>query len=151
MKKIVSIVLCSLLLFSLVGCGKSNDIKEDTSNIENTEETADVVSNSLDQFKADLKEKSLTVGSNEEFVYEDLSASLAYKFDVNGSSIEIYYYDKDNLFDGADKVIEEAKTGTITRDEKKVNVLYSNYYMLIGADTNSESATIEEVFNNLFK
>ena len=49
----------------------------------------------------------MDVSDNKEFVYEDLGASLAYKFDVSGSSIEIYYYDKDNLFEGADKVIEE--------------------------------------------
>lgn len=152
MKKIVSLVLCGVLMLSIVGCSKNNTKEEQSSTNNVSEESEDIqVSNKLDEFKKELKNQSLDVSDNKEFVYEDLGASLAYKFDVSGSSIEIYYYDKDNLFEGADKVIEEAKNGAITRDDTKINVIYNNYYMLIGTDTNKDAAEIIEVFNNLFK
>ena len=152
MKKIVSLVLCGVLMLSIVGCTKNNTKEEQSSKNNVSEESEDIqVSNKLDEFKKELKNQSLDVSDNKEFVYEDLGASLAYKFDVSGSSIEIYYYDKDNLFEGADKVIEEAKNGVINRDDTKINVIYNNYYMLIGTDTNKDAAEIIEVFNNLFK
>lgn len=152
MKKIVSLVLCGVLMLSIVGCSKNNTKEEQSRTNNVSEESEDIqVSNKLDEFKKELKNQSLDVSDNKEFVYEDLGASLAYKFDVSGSSIEIYYYDKDNLFEGADKVIEEAKNGAITRDDTKINVIYNNYYMLIGTDTNKDAAEIIEVFNNLFK
>lgn len=139
MRKIVSILLCCLLIFSVVGCNEKT----------NTDKKEDVKINKLDKFKNTLKEKGYTVGENETLAFQMVGATNGYKFKVDGNLIEIYEYDEKNLSEEGKKFIEQAKNGSINLSGFNVPVKYNNYLMLSRVNEHPKGKEIVEIFNGI--
>lgn len=145
-KRIASILLSAMLVFTLVGCDSNNkSSKED----QGTKQTATEKQSKLDKFKQELKSKGHDVGENEVIAYEMLGANNGYKFKVDGELIEIYEYDKDKLSEEGKKYVEQAKNGSVSMQGMNFPVKYNDYLMLARIDEHSKANEIIEVFNSL--
>lgn len=145
-KKIIAMLLSSLLVFALVGCGSSD---KDNINKDNTQFTEGVSKNKLDEFKETLKAKGHEVGDNEVVAYEMIGATNGYKFKVDGELIEIYEYDSSKLTDEGKEKLEEAKNGSINMSGISIPVKYNNNLVLVRSDEHSKGKEILDIFNSL--
>lgn len=146
-KKLIASVLALFTIISLVGCGNSQttanaDAKEPTKQESNKNV------NPLDGLKQEFVKAGFTVGDNKELAYSMLGATNGYKFDLNGSPIEIYYYDSKNLKEDDKKFYEQAKKGKIDMSGINVPVVFKNDLMIVRADEHKDKDKILEVFNN---
>ncbi|NRZ88229.1 hypothetical protein DFR97_004004 [Clostridium beijerinckii] len=98
--------------------------------------------------KQEFVKAGFTVGDNKELAYSMLGATNGYKFDLNGSPIEIYYYDSKNLKEDDKKFYEQAKKGKIDMSGINVPVVLKNDIMIVRADEHKDKDKILEVFNN---
>ena len=144
--KIIAMLLSSLLVFVLVGCGSSD---KDNVNKDNTQLTEEVSKNKLDEFKEALKSKGYEVGDNEVVAYEMVGATNGYKFKVDGELIEIYEYDPSKLTDEGKEKLEEAKNGSINMSGISIPVKYNNNLVLVRSDEHSKGKEILDIFNSL--
>lgn len=145
-KKIIAMLLSSLLVFALVGCGSSD---KDNVNKDNIQLTEEVSKNKLDGFKEALKDKGYEVGDNEVVAYEIIGATNGYKFKVDGELIEIYEYDSSKLTDDGKGKLEEAKNGSINMSGISIPVKYNNNLVLVRSDEHSKGKEILDIFNSL--
>lgn len=146
-KKLITSVLALLTIISLVGCGNSQSTASaDTKETVKQESNKNV--NPLDGLKQEFVKAGFTVGDNKELAYSMLGATNGYKFDLNGSPIEIYYYDSKNLKEDEKKFYEQAKKGKINMNGINVPVVFKNDLMIVRADEHKDKDKILEAFNS---
>ena len=150
-KRVIAVILSSLLVFALVGCGSNDKESANKDNLQSTEveSTNEVNKSRLDKFKEELKAKGYEVGDNEIVAYEMVGATNGYKFKVDGEPIEIYEYDESKLTDDGKQKLEEAKKGSINMSGINMPVKYNNNLVLIRSDEHSKGNEILEIFNSL--
>ncbi|MBA2912301.1 uncharacterized lipoprotein YehR (DUF1307 family) [Clostridium beijerinckii] len=146
-KKFIASVLALFTITSLVGCG-STQTTENADAKEPTRQESNKNANPLDGLKQEFVKAGFTVGDNKELAYSMLGATNGYKFDLNGSPIEIYYYDSKNLKEDDKKFYEQAKKGKIDMSGINVPVVLKNDIMIVRADEHKDKDKILEVFNN---
>jgi uncharacterized lipoprotein YehR (DUF1307 family) len=151
-KKLIAVLLMAFMIISLVGCGNTQfSTRTDTNGIVTQESTKkdDIKStNPLDDLKKAFANAGLTVGENKQLAFSMLGATNGYKFDVNGSPIEIYYYDSKNLLEDQKKFYNQAKTGSIGMGGLNIPVVFKNDLMIVKTDEHPDKDKILEVFNN---
>lgn len=146
-KKLIASVLALFTIISLVGCGSTQTTASaDTKETVRQESNKNV--NPLDGLKQEFVKAGFTVGNNKELAYSMLGAANGYKFDLNGSPIEIYYYDSKNLKEDDKKFYEQAKNGKIDMSGINVPVVFKNDLMIVRADEHKDKDKVLEVFNN---
>lgn len=151
-KKFITVILTAFIAIALIGCGNSssnvstNADSKETSNQETTKEVAKA--NPLDNLKKAFADAGFKVGDNKELAFAMLGATNGYKFDLNSSPIEIYYFDSKNLKEDQKKFYEQARNGNIDMGGINVPVKFKNDLMIVRADEHPDKDKILEVFNN---
>lgn len=116
MKKILSLLLISILAFSFTGCGDSENKKKDTSKIETKQETKDEILKE-NQTKQESKEKKSEI--DKESISEEKKKELKNKIenaltDKNVTSVDIL-----TLSNGEPKAMIQLKGNILKEDVKK--------------------------------
>ncbi|MBN1050305.1 hypothetical protein [Clostridium botulinum] len=145
-KKIIATLLTVILAISLVGCSNSKSTSANAQETVKKEETKST--NPLDNLKKSFADAGLNVGDNKELAFSMLGATNGYKFDINGTPIEIYYYDSKNLTKDQKKFYDQAKNGSVDMTGFNIPVKFKNNIMLARLDDHPNKDKILEVFNN---
>ncbi|MDF2535370.1 MAG: hypothetical protein K0R18_1529 [Bacillales bacterium] len=166
LKKILLFVLFIFLAFSLSACGNDEKTNSDSKSKEKSGEKSETNSNS-DQNNTDKKQvvesnlniagfwsaiqaAGMTVGEPQELAYVMIGAADGSKKDVNGSTIEIYYFDSDTV-DAENKAkFESAKqTGEFDFFGFKSPVLINGNLMICNYSDSPDKDKIISIFESL--
>lgn len=150
-KKFIASVLAAFTIISLVGCSNSSSASTSANadaKQENTTKPEAKNTNPLDNLKKAFADAGLTVGENKELAYSMLGATNGYKFDVNGSPIEIYYYYSKNLNEDQKKFYDQAQKGRIDMGGINVAVVFKNDLAMTRIDEHPDKDKLLQVFNN---
>lgn len=136
MKKVLSMFLITTsMLFLLVGCGgaKSKDV-------------------TMDSIKQSFADAGMTVGENEEVLYQMIGANNGAKFDINGDKVELYFFDNKDLSEEGKEYVEQAKKGSVSLfGADSIEVLFKDGFMLLNYNDHKDKDKIVETFNSNFE
>lgn len=147
----MSIILASFLTIGLIGCQNSKTTRDDTKEDikqEQIEKEKSQYINPLDNLKKELVNSGLAIGENQMLAFSMVGATNGYKFDVNGKSIEIYYYDVKNLSKEQKQFYDQAQNGSMSVNGFNFPVVFKNNLVLVIPDGHPQKDKILEVFNN---
>lgn len=102
----------------------------------------------LKGLKDNFTKNGLNVGDNQLLVYTMPYAYDGLLFEVNGQSIEIYKYNLEKPYPGAETFIEQAKAGLVYINDEKVKVDYNDGIVIMNHLNHKDKNKIMQIFNN---
>jgi hypothetical protein len=156
MKKLLILATMMLaMFFLLLGC--SNDQSKNDSGTATDVPTANTseeqggnqTSKGLEGIVDTFKEAGMTVGDYQTIAFDMIGAKDGRKFELNGSLIEIYEFDPNNLTEDGKKIYDSAtNNGTFEMSGFQVPCVMNGNYMLVRADEHPDKDKIIEIFKS---
>lgn len=139
LKKLLALLVATLMAVSFVACGG------ETNNTEETQTSEPKIT--VEEFKAELKNLGIE-GTEEETMYELVGATAGFKFTADDKTLELYTFDKDS-----DAYKNAEKDGKLTMEslgsEITENVTVANGYAIILPTDFPQHDAVLDLFNRL--